>query len=329
MTMPSRVVLVVAAGLVIVAATAVLLLRSTGSSPSVQVDASAAPAGLTHRAFYVNMRDDGPYRIGRYVDARPSPPRAVAGHACGTWSPSVVDAGQQLYLYAAEDDCKGWHLIVRYTSHDDGVQFGERVVIGRYPSQIRMPLVVRDDRGMFHLWYTQDRGATIGWFLRYATSRDGIHFGPPATKLTAGRLTTISVSTAFRLGDRWQMVIEGYNRDLTTADPELVTFASPEQRRYRLEGLIRVQRSTPKLDMSFVCRHGRSWRGLFTLYGATKGPRAAWEWTEAFEASRLRGPWRRIPNSSSPVLGFRNDGTTMHSVENPAEPQRSPDVPRC
>ena len=272
---------------------------------------------MTSPPLYVNMRDSGPYRLGRYVDGQPSPAGAIATSPCGLWSPSAVTVGTRTYLYAAE--CSGsrpgtgWYAIVRYTSRDGGVRFAGKTVVRRVTrDQIRMP-VVAYDRGRFHLWYTQDRDGRLGQDLMYSASVDGIHFTAARRKFTAGALNAISVSTVFRVDGSWWMLIEAYSSDLQTAQPHLLSFASSYQPQYEYRSPIETDGPAPKIDASMVCHDSDGWHGLFVAYGDPLGR----ELTLVFDADRLTGPWRPAGDPDVPALSLENGGSLMHSVENP------------
>jgi hypothetical protein len=291
--------------------------------------AASAATAMTSQPLYVNMRDSGPYRLGRYVDGQPSPAGAIATSRCGLWSPSVVTVGATTYLYAAE--CSGsyrgtgWYTIVRYTSRDGGVRFTGKTVIRTFArDQIRMPMVVYD-RARFHLWYTQDRGGRLAQGLMYSASVDGVHFTVPQRKFTAGTLNAISVSTVFRADQSWWMLLEGYSSDLETAQPHLLSFGSSYQPQYEYRSPIDTDKPAPKIDASMVCRDGERWHGLFVAYGGPQGR----ELTMAFDADELTGPWRLVSDPDLPVLSLENDGSIMHSVENPTRASSTAALGTC
>jgi hypothetical protein len=292
--------------------------------------AGADTAPILSQPLFVNMRDSGPYTLGRYVNGLPSPVGPVATGTCGLWSPSAARAGKLVYLYAAQ--CSGpyqgtgWHTLVRWTSFDGGRTFSHRTVVKQFTgAQIRMPTVVYD-RSRFHLWYSQDRDGRLAQDLMYAASVDGLHFTAPQRKFTAGTLTAIHVATVFRSEGAWWMLIEGYSPDLKQAGPHLLTFGSTWQPQYVYRSPVAItDMPTQKIDASMVCRDEAGWQGLFVVYGDPAGR----ERTMHFQADALEGPWRLVSDPEVPVLSFLNGGLLMHSVENPTRLEGSAELAAC
>ena len=299
----------------------------------VPVATSARDSGprIERGALFVNMRGSeaaASYQIGRYERGIPVPfgPVAVAASdACHLWSPSVIRSRGKVWLFAAEHDCRGWYRVVLYTSND-GLRFNRRAIVFETKDQLRTPLVVVDGKD-FHLWYTIDRGG-LGRALAYADSRDGLRFVQRGVKLWAGPLTTLAVADVFRLGSGWRLLVQGYNPELTEAEPHLVAFADPRQRTYRYVAPLRLEKAAPKIDASYVCRttEGR-WRGLFTAFGAT-GDLFAFEWTVAYKAPSLLGPWTVDRDAPTPYLQLWNGGAKA-SVENPTPVRADAGLATC
>jgi hypothetical protein len=294
------------------------------------VNAAPAAADILSQPLYVNMRDSGPYRLGRYVNGQPSPAGALAVSKCGLWNPSAVTVGTITYLYAAE--CSGpyqgsgWYTIVRFTSRDGSLTFGSKVTVKRFASQIRTPTVVYD-RGRFHLWYSQDRAGRLAQDLMYAGSVDGLHFTVPARKFTAAALNAVSVASVFRDSGAWWMLIEGYSADLKVAQPHILTFGSTWQTQYEYRSPVEIaDKPTEKIDASLVCRDDQGgWQGLFVVYGDPLGQ----ERTMRFAADAVEGPWRLVSDPEQPVLSFVNGSRLMHSVENPTPAAATGELAAC
>jgi hypothetical protein len=282
---------------------------AAASGPSAS---AAEERSLVERTLFVNMFDDR-YTIGRFVDGRPSPVGPVAvPQGCHLWNPSVVRARGRHWLYVAEHDCVGWHRVVLYTSRN-GADFQRVGVVLRTREQLRMPAVIFD-RGTFHLWFSRDGDGKFASEIVHAVSRDGRRFVVRGVRFTSSALEALSPAEVFRHGRYWWMFIEGYADGLTTARPYLLRFRDPSQARYQYVGAVEIDRPVPKIDASFVCRASAGWKGIFTGYGAG-GAKFGHEWTIAYEAPRLLGPWRLTPAGAKPVLPLWN-GTPKTSVEN-------------
>lgn len=290
-------------------------------------DATPALDGAlpTERALFVNMFDDR-YTIGRFVDGRPAPIGPVAvPDGCHLWNPSVVRARGRYWLYAAEHDCVGWHRVVLFTSRD-GATFQRVGTVLETKEQLRMPAVVFD-RGTYHLWFSRDGEGGFASEIVHAMSKDGRLFAVRGVKFTPTVLEAVSVADVLRAGRSWWMFIEGYENGLTTARPHLLRFRQPSQPRYEYVGPVDVDKPVPKIDASFVCRASTGWKGIFTAYGAG-GAKLGLEWTVAYEARRLLGPWRLTDAGSKPVLPLWN-GTAKTSVENPTTVTTGAAAVRC
>ena len=282
--------------------------------------------GAQNSPYYVNMKaPSGGYSLGRYLWGKPSPVGPIAAGGCGLWAPSVVTGKRtRLVMYAMQNDCRGWHQLIAFGS-PDGVSFTRLATVLSDDVEMRMPAVVRAGN-RYHLWYSSDRGGFAS-VLMHASSTDGLRFSRPRPVLRAGRLTAIAAASVVRDRGVWHMFLQGYSRDLSRAYPYHVTFRDPDQRRYRLGARIKTSRAAPKVDMSWVCRTPRGYRGIFTLYGAG-GSRLGREWTAPYESSRLAGPWRALGDSTEPLLTLDNLGQNQ-SVENPTQAIDSPRIPRC
>ena len=192
---------------------------------------------------------------------------------------------KELWLYAAEHDCRGWHRVVLFRSHDGGRTFRRHGIVFSTRDQLRMPTVV------------YDRGTR--WRRTYV----------------------------FRVGRQWRLLVAGYDERLTTASPYVFGFVDPRGT-YRLLGKAQIQRVAPKLDLSLVCRDaGGGWRGLATAFGET-GELTGYEWTVAYRAPTLLGPWRPDADARKPFLRLFHGGPRT-SVENPEIPRASADVLTC
>ena len=215
-----------------------------GTGGAAAVDSAGAPA------MFVNMLGSSDrYALGRYVNGEPEPIGPVAESRCDLWGPSVTRARGRFWLYAAESDCTEWQRIVLFTS-ENSVEFErEGTVIRRRAGegQLRMPYVVFD-RGVFHAWYTVDRGGRQGQALRYAESPDGVHFRRfPGARATAEGLghgaMTVDIAVRDSETGSWSLLYTGFSDDLKRARPSLMSFSDPRQRHYEGRGPVGMARN--------------------------------------------------------------------------------------
>ena len=80
------------------------------------------------------------------------------------------------------------------------------------------------------------------------------------------------------------------------------------------------------MSPSYVCRSGRRWSGLFTVFGPV--PRTDSEYVVAVSANRLSGPFAPDRTSRFPLLSASNE-EFERSVENPTPVTTSPRAPHC
>ncbi len=81
-----------------------------------------------------------------------------------------------------------------------------------------------------------------------------------------------------------------------------------------------------KMSPSYVCRSGRRWSGLFTVFEPV--PRTDSEYVVAVSANRLSGPFAPDRTSRFPLLSASNE-EFERSVENPTPVTTSPQAPHC
>ena len=81
-----------------------------------------------------------------------------------------------------------------------------------------------------------------------------------------------------------------------------------------------------KMSPSYVCRSGKRWSGLFTVFEPV--PRAESEYVVAVSANRLSGPFALDRKSRFPLLSASNE-EFKRSVENPTPVTTGPQAPHC
>ncbi len=119
------------------------------------------------------------------------------------------------------------------------------------------------------------------------------------------------------------------------SDPEPARIIAVDGEVLTLDGPLRLDHEAgeplaladaSKISPSYVCRDGRRWRGLFTLFGAP--PRLNGEYTAVVSAEALSGPWTLDRAARFPALSPAN-GELKRSVENPTPVTEGPDLQAC
>lgn len=93
---------------------------------------------------------------------------------------AIFDENMYKLWYAAYDGST-WRIM--YATSPDGLSFAKQGVVlepgapGDYDDDFgRDPMVLRNDQGVYEMWYTGQKKSVWGWRILYATSNDGINW---------------------------------------------------------------------------------------------------------------------------------------------------------